>query len=120
MEDDWYEGMFIPKGTICLANLWQCHHDPALYGDDAADFNPERFLNESGRLIQGPREAHYDGHRAYGFGRRVCIGKHAANDSLFISMATVLWAARLERPLDGNGKEVPLDTETLDDTGNVV
>src|SRR6266436_5030036 len=41
IEDDWYEGMFIPKGTICLANIWQCHHDPASYGPDAASFNPE-------------------------------------------------------------------------------
>ena len=21
-QDDWYEGFFIPKGTICLANIW--------------------------------------------------------------------------------------------------
>ena len=37
-EDDWYDGMFIPKGTICLPNLWLCHHDPALVL--SADFVP--------------------------------------------------------------------------------
>ena len=21
-QDDWYEGYFIPKGTMCLANIW--------------------------------------------------------------------------------------------------
>jgi len=21
-QDDWYEGFFIPKGTVCLANIW--------------------------------------------------------------------------------------------------
>jgi len=21
-QDDWYEGFFIPKGTMCLANIW--------------------------------------------------------------------------------------------------
>ena len=47
--DDWYGGVFIPKGTIRLANLWQCSHNPALYGDDAANFNPGRFLDEHGR-----------------------------------------------------------------------
>ena len=116
-EDDWYEGMFIPKGTICMANLWQCHHDPAPYGDDAANFNPERFLDECGRPIPGPREAGFDGHRTYGFGRRACVGKHVANDSLFIYMATILWATRLERLRDESGSEVPLDTETPVDTG---
>ncbi|KAI9446203.1 cytochrome P450 [Lactarius indigo] len=30
-EDTWYDGVFIPKGTMCIANLWQCHHDPAFY-----------------------------------------------------------------------------------------
>ena len=119
-EDDWYEGMFIPKGTLCLVNLWQCHHDPASYGPDAASFTPERFLDEHGRLIPGPVEKRDDGHSAYGFGRRACVGKHAANDSLFIDIATVLWAVRLERARDENGKEIPLDTDTPVDTGMVL
>ena len=120
-EDDWYEGMFIPKGTICFANLWQCNHDQALYGDDAAEFNPGRFLDKHGRLILGPVtvETHDDGHCAYGFGRRACVGKHLANETLFISIATVLWAMRLECPRDENGKEVPLD-ETPVDFGSVL
>jgi cytochrome P450 len=119
-EDDWYEGMFIPKGTMCMANLWQCHHDPASYGPDAASFNPERFLDKHGRLISGPVETRDDGHSSYGFGRRVCIGKHAANDSLFIHIATVLWAARLECARDESGKEIPPDTETVVDSGTVL
>jgi cytochrome P450 len=120
IEDDWYEGMFIPKGTLCLANLWQCNRDPAAYGDDAASFKPERFLDEHGRLIPGPTETRDEGHSAYGFGRRACVGKHAANDSLFISMATALWALRLEGPRDESGERVPLDTETPVDTGMVL
>jgi len=119
-EDDWYEGMFIPKGTMCFANLWQCNLDPAFYGDDAAEFNPGRFLDEHGRLIPGPVETRDEGHSTYGFGRRACVGKHAANDSLFISMATVLWAVRLECPRDEGGKEVPLDRETAVDLGTVL
>lgn len=119
-EDDWYEGMFIPKGTICLANQWQCNLDPASHGDDASKFNPERFLDEHGMLIPGPVETHDDGHCTYGFGRRACVGKHAANDSLFISIAAVLWAMSLECPRDESGKEVPLDTDTTVDTGMVL
>ena len=120
IEDDWYEGMFIPKGTMCLANLWQCNHDPAYYGEDAARFNPERFLDEHGALIPGLAETRDDGHSTYGFGRRACVGKHAANDTLFMSMATVLWAMRLECPRDESGKEVRLDTETPVDIGTVL
>jgi cytochrome P450 len=87
-EDDWYEGMFIPKGTLCLTNLWHCHHDPSAYGDDAAAFRPERFLDTNGEIISGPAETREEGHSAYGFGRRACVGKHLANESLFIYIAT--------------------------------
>jgi cytochrome P450 len=116
-EDDWYNGMFIPKGTMCLVNLWQCHRDPAFYGDDATIFNPERFLDANGGIVPGSPETREEGHSAYGFGRRTCVGKHVANDSLFLTMATVLWAANLERVRDRSGEEVPLDTETFVDTG---
>jgi cytochrome P450 len=37
--------MFIPKGTIVMANLWHLNHDPELYGADAEHFNPARFLD---------------------------------------------------------------------------
>jgi cytochrome P450 len=117
-EDDWYNEMFIPKGTMCLVNLWQCHRDPAFYGDDAANFNPERFLDANGGIVPGPAETREEGHCTYGFGRRTCVGKHAAHDSLFLTTATVLWAANLERIRDPNGEQdVPLDTETFVDTG---
>jgi len=119
-EDDWYEGMFIPKGTSCMVNTWQCHHDPASYGPDAGSFNPERFLDEHGKLIPGPVETHDDGHSTYGFGRRACVGKHAANDSLFIDIATVLWASQLEHARDENGKEIPIDADTPIDIGTVL
>jgi cytochrome P450 len=102
---------------MCLVNLWQCHHDPAFYGDDAADFNPERFLDAQGKIIPGPAETREEGHSTFGFGKRTCVGKHVANDSLFLTMATMLWAGNLERVRDQSGEEVPLDTETFVDTG---
>ena len=119
-EDDMYNGMFIPKGTICLTNLWQCHHDPSTYGDDAASFRPERFLDAHGNMISGPVETREEGHSSYGFGRRTCVGRHVANDSLFVFIATTLWAATLERVRDQDGKEVPLDINTFVDTGMVL
>ena len=103
MEDDWYEGMFIPKGTTCLPNLWQCHHDPATYGDDAASFNPCRFLDSDGKVTSGPAETRGEGHATYGFGKRSCMGSYVANDSLFIFMAISLWALNFERACNDQG-----------------
>ena len=74
----------------------------------------------NGKPIPGPVETREDGHSTFGFGRRACVGKHAANDALFVSVATVLWAMRLERARDESGEEVPLDTETAVDSGMVM
>ena len=55
-EDDWYDGMFIPKGTIVMANVWDLNRDPELYGADAANFNPARFLDAGGSVGACPPE----------------------------------------------------------------
>jgi cytochrome P450 len=118
-EDDWYEGMFIPKGTICIPNVWHCNHDPAVFGEDADKFRPERHLDEHGELLSGTVETVQAGHVTFGFGRRSCVGKYLANDTLFINTARMLWAAKLEGARDENGNEVPLDTDNFVDTGLV-
>ena len=116
-EEDWYEGMYIPKGTVCIANIWHCNHDRAVFGDDADEFRPERHLDENGELLPGPFETNQAGHSAFGFGRRICVGKDLAAESLFIDTVRILWATKLECTRDENGIEVPLDTETIIDAG---
>ncbi|KAI9444580.1 cytochrome P450 [Lactarius indigo] len=116
MEDDWYNGMFIPKGTICLPNIMQCNRD-SYYGDDAENFRPERFLDAHGGILPGPAETHEEGHGTYGFGKRACMGKHVANETLFISIAMALWSLTLEPARDGDGNEVPIDVDAFVDTG---
>ncbi|KAH9022743.1 cytochrome P450 [Lactarius deliciosus] len=115
MEDDWYNGMSIPKGTICLPNLMHCNRD-SYYGDDAANFRPERFLGANGEILPGPAETREEGHSTFGFGKRACMGKHVANESLFIYIATALWALALERARD-DGNEMPIDADAFVDTG---
>jgi cytochrome P450 len=117
-EDDCYEGMFIPKGATCMANIWHCNHDRAVFGDDADDFRPERHLNAKGdEVLPGPRETNGEGHVTFGFGRRICVGKYLANDSLFINTVTILWATKLECARDENGKELPPDPNAFVDNG---
>ena len=116
--DEWYEGMFIPKGATCIANTWHCNHDRAVFGDDADDFKPERHLDAEGKgLLPGSRETNGEGHVTYGFGRRICVGKHLANDFLFISTARILWAATLGCVRDENDKELPPDANAFADKG---
>jgi len=93
---------------------------PAVFGEDADKFRPERHLDEQGELSAGPAETNQTGHVSFGFGRRICVGKELAADSLFIDIARMLWALNFERAQDENGKEVPLDLDTLVDAGMIV
>ena len=34
----------IPKDTLCIANIWQIHHNPN-YWENPNKYDPERFLN---------------------------------------------------------------------------
>jgi cytochrome P450 len=99
-EEDWYEGMYIPKGTVCISNLWHCNHDRTVFGEDADEFWPERHLDKHGELLLGPIETYQAGHVSFGFGRRICVGKDLATESFFIDTARILWAAKLEQGRD--------------------
>ena len=116
-EDDWYEGMFIPKGTICIPNVWHMNHDPELFGENAEDFDPTRYLDASGASISDTKE---QGHFSYGFGRRNCIGRHMADNSLFINIAVTLWATKLQRKKDEFGRFLPLDLDGWVEVGLAV
>ncbi|KAF5372236.1 hypothetical protein D9758_005061 [Tetrapyrgos nigripes] len=115
-EDDYYDGYYIPKGTICIPNTWSLHHDPDIYGPDVAEFRPERHLDETGQLKDGLLGLS-EGHFSYGFGQRICVGRHVANNSLFIAIATALWTMRLEGAKDSDGNVMLPDVNGEEENG---
>jgi cytochrome P450 len=119
-EDDWYEGMFIPKGTICIPNAWHMNRDPEIFGKNTEHFDPARYLDASGDIAPGMCEIKEQGHFTYGFGRRICPGRHMADNTLFINIAVLLWASKFERKKDGSGRPLPLDMDGWVDVGVVV
>lgn len=119
LEDDWYEGMFIPKGTMCLVNVGLCNQDPAVYGDDATQFDPSRHLTSMGTLAPSPPDTQDEGHVVYGFGKRICVGRHVANDTMFIAFAVMLWASEVVPAKDERGKDIPVDVDGYLDSGMV-
>ncbi|KIM35765.1 hypothetical protein M413DRAFT_32229 [Hebeloma cylindrosporum] len=113
-EDDWYKGYFIPKGTVIIANMWAMNRDPTVY-PDYEEFRPERFLDGEGNSVL-PQNTHGQGHVSYGFGRRICLGMHVANNALFIDIASVLWAVNIEPELGPDGKPaLPSRTDCIDE-----
>jgi len=119
-EDDWYEGMFIPKGTICLATAWHMNRDPEIFGKNSEDFDPAQYLDASGGMTPGISDLTKDGHFTYGFGSRLCVGRLMADNSLFINIAILLWAMKFERKKDASGRFLPLDVDGWVDVGLVM
>ncbi|KAL0949180.1 hypothetical protein HGRIS_009258 [Hohenbuehelia grisea] len=63
-QDDIYEGMFIPKGSLVIPNIWKMMHDPRTYRNPMS-FVPERYLPSVGKQCEpDPRNV------CFGFGRR--------------------------------------------------
>ncbi|KAI0699609.1 cytochrome P450 [Cerioporus squamosus] len=106
IEDDIYNGYIIPGGSIVLPNLWAFSKDPEVYPDPFS-FNPDRFLKD-GQLNEEVRDPYSI---IFGFGRRVCVGKHLATASLFITCASILHAFKISPPVDEHGKPLPLEAK---------
>ncbi|KAG2060511.1 cytochrome P450 [Suillus hirtellus] len=98
--DDIYDGYFIPKGTAVLCNLWGISRDEKRY-PDASVFIPERFIDANGALTDD-NPAEY----VFGFGRRRCPGRHAADASLWSAIVTMLATMEFSLAKDSQGKVI--------------
>ncbi|KAI9058207.1 cytochrome P450 [Trametes sanguinea] len=104
IEDDEVDGYFIPAGTILVPNTWAMLHDEEAY-EEPEKFMPERFIRD-GKLDPSVRDpATY----AFGYGRRVCAGRHFADEILFLSIASILHILRIEPPVDKQGNPIKVE-----------
>ncbi|KAF9456702.1 cytochrome P450 [Collybia nuda] len=102
VEDDIYKGMLIPKGSIVIANTRAMTLDDTIYSNPAM-FNPARFLPKP----EGNAEPHPMA--PFGFGRKICPGRHLASASLWIVVVSVLATLDISKALDDNGTEITPD-----------
>ncbi|THU84948.1 cytochrome P450 [Dendrothele bispora CBS 962.96] len=100
MDDDIYEGYFIPKGTTVVGNAWAILHEEKTY-PEPMKFKPERFLKEEGKSTP-PDSTLY----AFGFGRRICPGRFLALDAAWLMVACVLSVFDINKTFDAEGNEI--------------
>nr|BAL05095.1 cytochrome P450 [Phanerodontia chrysosporium] len=101
-----YNGYFIPQGTNIVANSWAILRDEGLYPDPET-FRPERWLNADGSLrndMRFPVEM-------FGYGRRICVGRHFAEDIVWLAIASILAVYKIEPPVDENGTVRALEAD---------
>ena len=79
--------------TLCRAIL----RDPDMYPEPDS-FKPERFLNPDGSLRDDPVLT-----SAFGFGKRICPGRHLVDSALFIIVASLLSVFNIENDKGTDG-----------------
>lgn len=98
--EDEFKGMRIPKGSVVFPNVWSMARDKKVYGPDADEFRPERFLEAD---LRDPKEF------VFGFGRRICPGRYMSDNSIFIAFASILHACTISKAVDKNGMTIPVE-----------
>ena len=74
------DGQVVPPGTIVGMSAYTMHRSPELWGKDATEFNPDRWLGEKGKSL--------DQHMvSFSKGLRSCIGQNLAYAELHIVLA---------------------------------
>jgi len=98
--EDEYRGYRIPAGSVVFANAWAIQRDEVMYPDPHV-FNPDRFLL-NGKLNPAVRNPD----AVFGFGRRVCPGRHMAISSVWIAVASILATFDITKAVADDGKEI--------------
>ncbi|KAF8513892.1 cytochrome P450 [Gautieria morchelliformis] len=99
MQDDVYNNNFIPEGSVVIGNAWAMLHDKNMYGPNTEHFEPERFLRPCVR----------DPSVSFGFGRRICPGRHLADNTIYLAACFILKAFTISYAKNANGAEIPIE-----------
>ncbi|KAH7908057.1 cytochrome P450, partial [Hygrophoropsis aurantiaca] len=102
--EDIYNGYYIPKGAMILSNIWAMSRNETKY-PNPDEFKPERFLDDNGVLTDDTCGM------AFGFGRRVCVGRHIADASLWSCMALMLAVFKFSKQKDANGVDIDFEPQ---------
>ncbi|KAK0193929.1 cytochrome P450 [Armillaria mellea] len=106
VKEDVYRGYYIPAGATIIGNVWAILHDEKDYPNPSV-FDPNRFIPEDGKEPQPEPTA------AFGFGRRICPGRHLALNTAWIAIASMAATLSFSKAVDSEGHVVePSDTFT--------
>ncbi|KAJ7303729.1 cytochrome P450 [Mycena albidolilacea] len=105
--DDEYRGYRLPAGSVVVRNAWAILHDERVYPDPHT-FKPERFLLD-GKLNPAVRNPE----PAFGFGRRLCPGRHMALSSIWITVVSILATFDINKAVDERGNVIEPSYEYL-------
>jgi hypothetical protein len=108
-------GLTITPQCILMCAIRNLHLNTRVWGDDAAEYRPERWINEKGEL-----EAKYPhsnkelpfsaAYLPFAAGQRTCIGQNLARIEAAISLAVVLRRFEFSIPPENQNEEPLFET----------
>lgn len=85
-----------------MLNVWAMTHNEEKY-PNPSQFLPERFLDDDGNLNEDTVGI------AFGFGRRICGGRHLADASLWIALSCMLAGFTFSNATNLNGDVIDFE-----------
>ncbi len=95
-------GQYVPKGTKIVLSAWAINLSTELWGPDAAEFKPDRWMGP-GRANTGGAESNY-AFMTFIHGPRSCIGQAFAKAEFACLLASIV--GRFEMELEDPDREV--------------
>ncbi|KAG6330134.1 hypothetical protein ID866_8953 [Astraeus odoratus] len=102
--DDVFDGMFIPKGATVIPNIWAMARNKERFPEPLV-FNPDRHLTSDGKVAENTSSP------VFGFGRRLCLGMHVADQTLWATMTLFLAAFHVSKAKDDDGNYIDVIPE---------
>ncbi|KAJ7599439.1 cytochrome P450 [Mycena floridula] len=93
--------------SMVWMNIWAMSHNEAVYPDPES-FLPERFVKSDGSLTSD------DVGYTFGFGRRICVGRHLAQATMWLAVASMLATFNIAQAKDAEGNDVPISGDYTD------
>ncbi|KXN92644.1 O-methylsterigmatocystin oxidoreductase [Leucoagaricus sp. SymC.cos] len=101
------DGYFLPAGSTVFGNTWSILHDERVFPNPSV-FDPSRFLDKEGMSVTGavdPMDF------VFGYGRRVCPGRHLADVSIWITICAILTVFDILPAKDDKGSVIEVKPE---------
>jgi len=77
------QGKYFPPDTVLSVPSYTIHRDKAVWGEDADEFRPERWLEQDQTAIQKT-------FNPFSFGPRACVGRNLASMELQIIISSII------------------------------
>ncbi|KAL3487620.1 cytochrome P450 [Aspergillus germanicus] len=82
-------GRYFPERAVVGVNPWVAHRNPSIFGADASEFRPERWINNT---------------KNFGQGARTCIGKNISLLEMYKVIPEIVQTFDFEMVTDGEWK----------------